>query len=506
LGDVFGQQAAQTEEAMEGIVTQYEDNADRINNLTTNISTALTDVFRRIDSDNWFNWWDNLKAAAATAGDDMARAEGVVTGSTERMTASARLAATEAGKVQQRLSDVAAIVKTAFVEQRALTEAELESVTAIRDYGTELEATGSLHQRFSAQGAIAFERLVKAVNGLIEREQLRRENLELTDPYEASVQALDKSKQAAEGAVEAQKNMTGAAEASAQAISNEADQAERLEVALQNAAIGKTAAQPTAAAAQPAQAAPVSVDAQRAATAEFQTQNREADLLNRNLQAVQTSVGLVNPYVQQTSDSLNKAASAAAAAKDNAGLMVNPFMEVQGAATSAAAATAEVNTQTNLAVTATNSLAVSTGNWNNQLNNSVSAANAASAAMQNTAAAAVQAAEACAQASGFCAGGAVTAAKGGRFFVIGGRGTDTIPAMLSPGEFVINARSARNFFPQLQAINAGQQPVYREQGGSVTNVGDINVTVQGGDNSQQTIREIANGLRREISRGTIKLT
>jgi hypothetical protein len=69
----------------------------------------------------------------------------------------------------------------------------------------------------------------------------------------------------------------------------------------------------------------------------------------------------------------------------------------------------------------------------------------------------------------------------------------------------VNARAARNFFPQLQAINAGQQPIYRDQGGAVTNIGDINVTVQGGDNSSQTIREIASGLRRELKRKTARI-
>ncbi len=75
---------------------------------------------------------------------------------------------------------------------------------------------------------------------------------------------------------------------------------------------------------------------------------------------------------------------------------------------------------------------------------------------------------------------AMTAAHGGKawnFLATGGRpqGTDVIPAMLSPGEVVINAASARKFASQLTAINAGVQPVYRSEGGSVTNIGDINV-------------------------------
>ena len=104
----------------------------------------------------------------------------------------------------------------------------------------------------------------------------------------------------------------------------------------------------------------------------------------------------------------------------------------------------------------------------------------------------------------------MTAAHGGKawnFLATGGRpqGTDVIPAMLSPGEVVINAASARRFASQLTAINAGVQPVYRSEGGSVTNVGDINVNVTGGGSSRQTARSIAAELRRELRRGTATL-
>jgi TP901 family phage tail tape measure protein len=105
---------------------------------------------------------------------------------------------------------------------------------------------------------------------------------------------------------------------------------------------------------------------------------------------------------------------------------------------------------------------------------------------------------------------AVTAAKGRtvwNFLAFGGpaQGTDVIPAMLSPGEVVINAASARKFASQLTAINAGVQPVYHSEGGSVTNIGDINATVTGGGTSRQTARSIAAELRRELRRGTATL-
>ena len=101
-------------------------------------------------------------------------------------------------------------------------------------------------------------------------------------------------------------------------------------------------------------------------------------------------------------------------------------------------------------------------------------------------------------------------ANGGlaRGFDVGGfvsSGTDTIPAMLSPGERITNAESSRRFASQLTAINAGIKPIFRSEGGNVTNIGDINVTVSGGGSSHQTARSIAVALKRELRRGTATL-
>jgi hypothetical protein len=88
------------------------------------------------------------------------------------------------------------------------------------------------------------------------------------------------------------------------------------------------------------------------------------------------------------------------------------------------------------------------------------------------------------------------------YFANGGQGTDVINAMLSKGETVTNAKSSRRFFSQLQAINAGQNPVYRSEGGDTfnTTVGDINVS--GGGNPQQAAREVMKAIRREERRGS----
>ena len=140
------------------------------------------------------------------------------------------------------------------------------------------------------------------------------------------------------------------------------------------------------------------------------------------------------------------------------------------------------------------------------LNNGALAANSQANALERGAKAAreIQAAQS--------SSGGATAARMGKFFprflADGGfasRGTDTIPAMLSPGEFVVNARSTKRFFSQLQAINAGTRPVFRQDGGPVTNVGDINVTVSGNKDDAKTGRNVANSIRRELRRGTSKL-
>jgi TP901 family phage tail tape measure protein len=138
--------------------------------------------------------------------------------------------------------------------------------------------------------------------------------------------------------------------------------------------------------------------------------------------------------------------------------------------------------------------------------NQVSAVNSLAQAYANLA----QQARAAAAAQG-AAGGSATAYHGGpmaRYFAAGGivgRGQDKILTALSRGETVTNSRQSARFSSELNAINQGSQPVFREQGGPVTNVGDVNVTVNGGDSSQQTVREIGHALRREIQRGNIKL-
>jgi len=94
-----------------------------------------------------------------------------------------------------------------------------------------------------------------------------------------------------------------------------------------------------------------------------------------------------------------------------------------------------------------------------------------------------------------------------RYFADGGmaRGVDTIPAMLRAGETVINPKSSSRFFSQLQAINAGQNPVFRQDGGTVnnTNVGDIHI--HGATNPKASGKAVVDQINRLKRRGAAQI-
>jgi hypothetical protein len=80
----------------------------------------------------------------------------------------------------------------------------------------------------------------------------------------------------------------------------------------------------------------------------------------------------------------------------------------------------------------------------------------------------------------------------------------TVPAMLTAGESVINAKSSRRFFSQIQAMNAGHAPVFRQDGGSVDNsvhVGDVTVS----DAQAVKVRELVKEINRSTRRGASRL-
>jgi len=90
-------------------------------------------------------------------------------------------------------------------------------------------------------------------------------------------------------------------------------------------------------------------------------------------------------------------------------------------------------------------------------------------------------------------------------FATGGQvGQDTVPAMLSPGEFVMNASASKRFYSQLQTMN--NQPVQRfADGGPVNNYGDFNISVPSNGNKNLDIVAIGRGLQRAIRQRSVKL-
>jgi hypothetical protein len=79
---------------------------------------------------------------------------------------------------------------------------------------------------------------------------------------------------------------------------------------------------------------------------------------------------------------------------------------------------------------------------------------------------------------------------------------DTMNVKARAGESIINPDSTRKFFSQIQAINAGKPPIFREEGGGVTNIGDVKININGSESPQATAREVMKAFRREKRRGS----
>jgi hypothetical protein len=85
----------------------------------------------------------------------------------------------------------------------------------------------------------------------------------------------------------------------------------------------------------------------------------------------------------------------------------------------------------------------------------------------------------------------------------GAIGPDTVGARLTPGEFVMNPRSSQAFRPLLRTLNNMALPRFA-QGGSVTNVGDVNINISGRGADKINARDLASRFQREIRKGTIR--
>ena len=76
----------------------------------------------------------------------------------------------------------------------------------------------------------------------------------------------------------------------------------------------------------------------------------------------------------------------------------------------------------------------------------------------------------------FANGGLVNYLAAGGFPRFLAKGTDTVPAMLTPGEFVVNSRSTAENLPLLEAINAGRNFTPAKSWGSSDNGQPLQMT------------------------------
>jgi len=174
-------------------------------------------------------------------------------------------------------------------------------------------------------------------------------------------------------------------------------------------------------------------------------------------------------------------------------------------------ATAAGTLATNMGATATSAETASDGSGKTKTNAETAIAPTVklATAWANVAKNALAAAKAASAAGG--AGAAATAYFGGKpiYKQKGGpttRGQDTRLVAAAPGEIFLNQRVSRNFSSELLALNANQSPQFREQGGPVTTIGDVNVNVHTDSSGGIDGRQIGNDIRRELRRGTLRLS
>jgi len=251
-----------------------------------------------------------------------------------------------------------------------------------------------------------------------------------------------------------------------------------------------------------------------AAVQQFLALSKETETSNPKLsESYRSLAGAIAQYVQDASK-LQQANQQVQQGANVEG-QLNTAKELLNTTSQAATEEGALASATSAAATSASAASSASSSLSGQLNSEAAAARNAAAAQRE-----LNAARAGGGGSGaeeFSTGGLVYRALGGVIpaYLAGGgpspfkpRGTDTVPAMLTPGEFVVNARSTRKFFSQLVAINSGRQPVFRAAGGPVTNfnIGDVNVNTQGNRQTGEVIgRDISRALNREIRRGNIRL-
>ena len=510
IGQVSERILAEQEEAQQSVATSIT--------ATRNAIDGLSDA---VDSDIWSNWSD-----AFTDSQEAGRLQ--IEGMNKELSHTATVGET----IRRQWSEVKDIFTRANAEQRNLTAEELKQINFVIEYNKEQEAAGKLSEnrlRIAKASNVVAQKAVSSAN---ERARAEAKIKELGDAPVKAAENLKKIENAARDfnaeekkvkaevdgvtdSIKASKRaadqIPGAAKDGANAIAREADEALRLKTNLQGAAAAQQKLSQTKSQAQPA------------TTVIQEAPKRSTEPATNVVEGVEAATEALKPLIKGIEDVKQSSEGAG----NNFGIRIingvtqamPAIQTLDGAVVTLAGTvgtvTANVGAVNTAASTTANTVRLANDNtstWATGMGALATAAQGVVLAMQAAEQAAKRAAQATALAAAAAGGGAIgTAFSGGpaaNYMAAGGptsRGRDTIPVMTAPGEFITNARNSRRFAAELQAMNAGKEPIFRDKGGSVTNVGDINVSVTQGETANNTARQIASSLRRELRRGTSRL-
>jgi TP901 family phage tail tape measure protein len=534
-----GKTQSQMQKIAEDIVKEFEASQRAIDTGTQNITTLLDQAAERVSDEQFRTWWSDLSDSAKDAFKTIEEGYLTATGASEKSLAAARAELTAEQQLQAMVRSGIAGIKEATAAGRELTASEKDRINAILTTGKAYEEAGLLSQNAVNQTVAAYLSLVKAagLSGEVAAEALAQ--LELgPGAYSDSLKLIQEQADAAKEGAESQAEITaeagkttgelgkskqaaielpGAAAKGTEALANETEQAKGLKHELQGATqaqldMNEALSQQDGGAAGTEPAVPLEKTKE-----ELEAQAQAARQLTQELLAVDAQFGVVIQSIEGMSlamEGTSEITTLIAGSLDQtvlaAGTMRTSFETITQQISLSIAAMDLLGLSTADTLLNIEAANTATINWTTNLHSVATAGYAVAASMQAAAAAAVAAARAIAAVAA-ASGGASAAYYGGpaiRYRQSGGfapRGKDRIPVMASAGEFFVNSRSARRFSSELQAMNAGSEPTYRDRGGPVTNVGDINVSVTQGEAANQTARQIATALRRELRRGTSRL-
>lgn len=534
-----GKFQSRIEQLAEEVATEYEQISREVDTLTDK-TVAYADQAADIIKNNEFKeMWAGASDATKQTFNEVK--EGYF-GAGRRSAERRREIESELTAYQDLTAQVISVgegLKQAAFAGRELTQTETTSVNNIAKLAKATLLSGEISNKEFNLFAGAWTKLLEGAGSQAEVFDLMKERTEgIGDgTYAASLRIAEGQEQAAEaqaklteegtkteaaveGASEAAAELPNAAAAGTTALKAETDQATQLKLELQGAVkaqkeLNQTQSQATGPSTTPATevTAPTSAE-QTGAALEAAAQN--ANQLTHGITIADQAVKTVNVDLARLPQVMGNASAATSqmagnftSTTDASGRLLINLTNTSQQVQASSAAMSTLNTATGNVKTSTDNASTSTANLTTNLNSATTAGYALARAMQAAAEAAAQAARAAAAASSSSsAGGAYYGGPAIRYRQAGGfapRGKDTIPVMASPDEFFVNARNARRFSSELQAMNAGSQPIYRDHGGPVTNVGDINVSVTQGEAANQTARQIATALRRELRRGTSRL-